>query len=723
MKIGIIRYPGSNCDIDTLRYFGSESFYIWHTCDDISILDSIKLVVIPGGFAFGDRKYEKATGDYILDPGIMALDSPVSKIILAASKRNIPILGICNGFQILTKMGLLPGKLIENRDKKFNSRYIGCTIKSNNISRELSIPIANRFGRYVISDDEYKNLEKNGQIFLYYTNYENGSYKNIAGVSNDKKTIFGLMPHPERNRNKTESCSQDYFRDFLEQQIMNTIYSRKEIFHKKVNELFKSEHISYKSTRRYLKNLYTKNKNIVQGPGENAGIIDLGKGYCLALRIESHNHPIFIDPYNGAATGVGGILRDIFTMGARPIAVMDFLRFGDDNYNDHLIPEAIRGISDYSNCFGVANVGGDFYRGEIYNKNPLLNVAAFGIVKKENIIYGNALNVGSTMIYVGAKTGNEGINGALMSSKQFNSKTDMESLKKNIQVGDPFLEKLLQEACSEIAELHLAEGMQDMGAGGVLCSTLEVIKRGQEKTGKTLGCDIYIDRIPGKYDMDPCDKLISESQERMLIISTEENVQRISEIFRKWDLEYSVIGKVTDTNSYNVYNNENGHIIYEQTIASFESHLQDWQLKDYPYERMNTETIKIKDTELWEIYDNSIGNRTIKGPLTPGHYSILDIYEIDEKLVITWGESFDKCYTKMLEVNGKPLGLINCMNFGHPEDSMGEFVRIIEDFNKKCREFDIPIVGGNVSLYNATENISIKPTPVLVMVGLLNKTK
>lgn len=717
-KIGIIRYPGSNCDIDTSIYFGSESFYIWHTYQDISILDNLKLIVIPGGFAFGDRKYEKATGNYKLDPGIMALDSPVSKIIFAASKRKIPIIGICNGFQILTKMGLLPGELLENNSGKFCSRYVGCTIKSGNISRHLSLPIANRFGRYIISESEYTKLEKNEQIFLYYTDYENGSYKNIAGVCDETKTVFGLMPHPERNLNKSESRDADYFRDFLDENIFNKKGNR-EIFHKKVNDLFKSEHISYKSTRKYLKNLYTKNKHIVQGPGENAGIIDLGEGYCLVLRIESHNHPIFIDPYNGAATGVGGILRDIFTMGARPIAIMDFLRFGDDAYNDDLIPETIRGISDYSNCFGVANVGGDFYRGEIYNKNPLLNVAAFGIVKKENIIYGNALNEGSVLIYVGAKTGNEGINGALMSSKQFNNKTDMESLKKNIQVGDPFLEKLLQEACNEIAELQLAEGMQDMGAGGVLCSTIEVIKRGQDKTGKTLGCDIYIDRIPEKYRMDPCDKLISESQERMLIVSSKDNVSQISKIFRKWDLEYSVIGSVTETSNYTVYDRENGDIIYEQPIASFESHSQNWDLKDYPYDKANTETIKIKDTELWEIYDKSIGNRTIKGPNESGHYSILDIYEIGKKLVITWGESFDTCHTKMLELNGQPLGLINCMNFGHPEESMGEFVRILEDFNRKCKDFDIPIVGGNVSLYNATENISIKPTPILVMVGII----
>ena len=490
-------------------------------------------------------------------------------------------------------------------------------------------------------------------------------------------------------------------------------------FNKRINELFKSEHISYKSTKQYLSNLYTKNKNVIQGPGENAGIIDIGDGYCLALRIESHNHPIFIDPYNGAATGVGGILRDIFTMGARPIAILDFLRFGIDDYNETLIDKTIKGISDYCNCFGVANVGGDFYRGEIYNKNPLLNVGCIGIVKKENIIYGNALNKDSLLIYVGSKTGNEGINGALMSSKQFNNKTmDFEILKKNIQVGDPFLEKLLLEACNEISRDKLVEGMQDMGAGGVLCSTIEVIKRGRDKTHKNLGCEIYVDKIPVKYDMDNCDKLISESQERMLIVSNSKNISDIFRIFKKWDLEYSIIGKVTDNGLYEVYDSLNSEKIYEQKIESFDAENETWELKKYPSEKYNLDLKKIKNIDYWSTYDNTIGCRTIKGPLKPGHYSILDLYEINKKLVITWGETFDICYNKMIELGGNPLGLINCMNFGHPQDSMGAFVEVLNDFNTKCKKYDIPIVGGNVSLYNATNNISIRPTPVLVMVGL-----
>ena len=713
MKVGIIRYPGSNCDNDILRYFDT-GFYIWHTETNLKILDKISLLVIPGGFAFGDRYYKKATGKYEINPGHMAIESPVTNIILEAARKNITIVGICNGFQILLKLGLLPGELKRNNTNKFQSRRILCSLKDNNIETEILLDTANLFGNYQISGYVLSDMKKNGQIFLEYKNDNNGSINNIAGVCNKERTIFGMMPHPERTNN-TEVKKFIYKIVDISNKCIN-----EHSFKTKIDELIKSEHISYKSTKHYLRNLFTKAPHVVQGPGENAGIIDIGDGYCLALRMESHNHPIFIDPYNGAATGVGGILRDIFTMGARPIAIMDFLRFGTDKYNDSLIDETIRGISDYGNCFGVANIGGDFYRNKIYNKNPLLNVACLGIVKKENIIYGNALNVGSLLIYVGSKTGNEGINGALMSSNQFKD-MNFDELKKNIQVGDPFLERLLLEACSEISIEKIVEGMQDMGAGGVLCASVEVIKRGIEKTGVLFGCRIDVDKIPVKYEMDDCDKLISESQERMLIVATPENTSKIFEIFKKWDLEYSVIGIVNDTNNYSVYKNNTK--IFEQRIDEFSAPDQNWdtsKLYDV-YEKYSNidRDLKVKKTKYWEEYDNTIGCRTIKGPLDPGHYSILDIYEINKKLAVTWGSTFDICHSKILELHAKPLGVINCMNFGHPEDSMGSFVKILEDFSCKCEYYGVPIVGGNVSLYNATDNISIKPTPVFVMVGII----
>ena len=703
MKVGIIRYPGSNCDYDTLNFF-EDSFFIWHKETECPNMD---LLVIPGGFAFGDRVYSRATGNYTILPGEQAIQSPVTKVILEAYKKQIPIIGICNGFQILIKLKLLPGMLLKNAIDKFDSHTVKCVIQNKHLNieeKELDIPTANQFGRYYASDETLINMESNNQIFLKYKTYNNGSSRSIAGICNKEHTVFGMMPHPERSSNK------QYFTWFF-----NKLTQKKDIkYH--INNIMASEHVSYKSTAKYLSKLYTTGDNVIQGPGENAGIVDIGGGYAIAIRIESHNHPIFIDPYNGAATGVGGILRDIFTMGARPIALLDFLRFGNDDYNAQLIPEVINGISDYGNCIGVPNIGGDFYKDDTYNYNPLLNVACIGLVKRENIVYGNALNEGSLLIYVGSKTGNEGVGGADMASQSFVG-GDTAKLKDNIQTGDPFLEKLLLEACQEITDRKLAEGMQDMGAGGILCSTVEVISRGRKKTHKNLGCNIYLDKIPTKGELKHSSKLISESQERMLIIAKESNKAEIFEVFKKWDLEYDIIGISDDTGNYSVYNGKN--LLFEQSFDAFDYPKENWEEVEFPPQI--SELKKIKDTDLWKEYDSTIGCRTIKGPLKPGSYSILDIPEVNKHLVVTWGKDFDECYSEMENQAAKPLGIINCLNFGHPKDSMGEFARLVDEFNQKCLNHKIPVLGGNVSLYNATNDVSIKPTIVLVMIGLKDK--
>ena len=304
MKIGIVRYPGSNCDHDTLRYFKG-SFFIWH---QTSKLPDIDLLVIPGGFAFGDRVYSSATGRYRIDPGQKALKSPVNKVIEDAHKKGIPILGICNGFQILVKMGLLPGPLVINKDKKFHSYLRTCAFEDGT---EFDIPIANKYGffDYPIRED---------QIILKYRIDKEKDDGYVAGVRDLDRKVFGIMPHPERLPYNEE----------LKKKLMDTIFPK--VDEEVIKRIMHSEHVSYKSTKKYLSMLPTEAEHVIQGPGENAGIIDIGDGYALALRIESHNHPIYIDPYQGAATGAGGILRDIFTMGARPIALFDFLRFGTD---------------------------------------------------------------------------------------------------------------------------------------------------------------------------------------------------------------------------------------------------------------------------------------------------------------------------------------------------------------------------------------------------------
>tara|TARA_B110000495_G_scaffold197392_1_gene207584 strand:+ start:475 stop:2703 length:2229 start_codon:yes stop_codon:yes gene_type:complete len=717
-RIGIIRYPGSNCDIDTLNYFNtdvSNSFYIWHK--EKILPHQLDLLVIPGGFAFGDRIYNKATGDYIISPGTMAIDSPVTNIIMEAAKQKIPILGICNGFQILTQLGLLPGELVLNNYKQFVCKEVNCTVNFNSENYKYNgntqLYIANSYGKYSIDSKIYKELNKNNQVFLKYGQplYEIGSFDNIAGVCNKDKTIFGMMPHPERT--KHNSGFKEIFMNILFNSDQTQLTSQ-ELFENSINQLMNSEHISYKSTKKYLKLLHTQEPWVVQGPGENAGIVDIGDGYCIALRIESHNHPTFINPFEGSATGVGGIMRDIFTMGARPIAILDFLRFGTDQHSEDLLQKAIKGISYYGNCVGVPNIGGDLYKHENYNKNPLVNVGCIGIVKKENIIYGYAKQGGDLLIYVGSKTGNEGINGAAMASNSFNKTDDMEELEHNVQKGDPFLEKLLLEACCEIAEKKLAVGMQDMGAGGLLCASYEIVMRGCEKTGINMGATINIDKIPTKYSMEPVNILISESQERMLIVCKEEHKNDIFSIFETWDLEYAHIGSVNTTGEYKIQNSS--ETLFTRTLTNLKDITQEWKLARVP-KSLPPQKIKLK--KLWEQYDSSVGNRTIKGPESNGSYAILDIYENNTKLILTWDSSCSVCADKIKELGGKPLCLVNCLNYGHPEDSLGNLVDDVTEMTTFTKQNNIPVVGGNVSLYNTTDGNSIPPTPIILMMGLI----
>ena len=713
INVGIIRYPGSNCDLETFRYFNfnneNKCFFIWHKETDFSLLNNLDLLVLPGGFAFGDRIYNKATENYIISPGTMALQSPVSILIQEAVNRNIAILGICNGFQILTQMNLLPGKLLLNDCKKFVCKKVKCNVSYETIQDSTELYIANSYGKY-INNEKLKNDE------CYFLRYED---KSIAGVCNKTKKIFGMMPHPGRNNLDFKNTFFQML--FYQEQMIEPNYQM--IFDKSIKELMFSEHISYKTTKKYLRNLHTKESWVVQGPGENAGIVDIGKSpdgteYCIAIRIESHNHPTFIDPFEGAATGVGGILRDIFTMGARPIGILDFLRFGVDSHSNELLNKAIQGISYYGNCIGVPNIGGDLYLHQSYNTNPLVNVGCLGILKKENIIYGNASDINHYLIYVGSKTGNEGINGAAMASNTFANSKVTEELKSNVQKSDPFLEKLLLEACCEIADKKLADGMQDMGAGGMLCATLEVVKRGVEKTNNdTLGCEIYLDAVPTKYDMEFNNILISESQERMLIVANETNLPKINEIFEKWDLEYAVIGKTNNSSKYQVYHNNK--LLYSDNISNLDSP-EDYVNIPTKYTKVNqTHPTKIKNPHLWTVYDSTVGNRTLKGPDKPGHYAILDIYEVNKQLILTWGETFDKCYEKMkLFENVKPLCIVNCLNYGDPKYSLYDLKETIDDLATKCKKNNIPIVGGNVSLYNTTNTQSIRPTPILLMLSI-----
>lgn len=499
-----------------------------------------------------------------------------------------------------------------------------------------------------------------------------------------------------------------------------------------------SEHCSYKSTRRFLAELPTAGEYVIQGPGENAGIMRLGQGLALALRIESHNHPSYIKPAEGAATGVGGIIRDIFTMGARPIALLDNLRFGTDRKANWLLEGVAEGISRYGNTIGVPVVGGDIFFDQTYDGNNLVNVCCMGTVAEKNIIYGNALSEGSDLIYVGARTGRDGMGGASFASVTFDPNAPRNE--KAIQDDNPILEKMLLEACVELAETDWLEGMQDMGAAGLLCSTTEVIHRGQKKTGSPLGARIYLDRIPIKAEgMTPAELLCSESQERMMLVGKRSYREKILEKFRHWDLEAVVVGEVTTDGNYTLVFTEGGQQKEESMSIKeiCEPIDQEWPL--IPWKTQGGEYRKASKpttTSVWHQYDWRVGTRTIKGPNQPGHYTILDLSEIGKDLVISWSSdegrsdidpgmgiayAFKKAYGYIRNQRAVPLGLTDCLNFGYPADSMGALAQTVEGLAKICREYEVPVVSGNVSLYNATGEHSIKPTPVLVMVGIKDK--
>ncbi len=502
---------------------------------------------------------------------------------------------------------------------------------------------------------------------------------------------------------------------------------------KQLEEAMSSEHTSYSSTKKYLSTLYTKGKYVIQGPGENAGIVDLGKGWALALRMESHNHPSFIKPYHGAATGVGGILRDIFTMGARPIGTLDLLRFGTNSYSKKLLEEVVRGIADYGNCIGVPTVGGEIFLDKTYDKNCLVNVASFGLLKKKNIILGNALTPRNDLIYVGARTGRDGIGGSQMASANLDTLDE-----RAVQQADPYLEKLLLEACVELAETDWIEGMQDMGAAGLLCSTTEVALRGRKKTKLNLGSKVYLNRIPTKSPkMSPIELLLSESQERMLIVGKKKFRNKILALFKHWDLEAFVVGTVTNDGRYTiVYDTQSKKSITLK--MNFDDIIRDFHTP-WPLNKWNTQKSKYIDApqdvkkNVWQQYDWMVGTRTIIAPDNPGDFAILDLPEVGKELVVCWSSdegrsnldpkkgieyAFDKCFARMKKLKAKPLGLTNCLNFGHPETSMGAFVQTVEALSERARSRKVPVISGNVSLYNAHMKHSIKPTPILVMVGV-----
>jgi phosphoribosylformylglycinamidine synthase len=512
-----------------------------------------------------------------------------------------------------------------------------------------------------------------------------------------------------------------------------------------------SEHCSYKSSRHYLKQLPTQAPQVLQGPGENAGVVDIGDGLAVAFKMESHNHPSFIEPYQGAATGVGGILRDIFTMGARPIASLNSLRFGsiDHSRTRYLLSGVVAGIGGYGNCIGVPTVGGETYFDECYNANILVNAFTLGIVKKKRIFTGIAAGVGNPVIYVGSKTGRDGIHGATMASASFSE--EKEQRRPTVQVGDPFTEKLLLEACLELMEKDIIVGIQDMGAAGLTSSSSEMAGRG--------GCGIELDlaRVPLREpNMTPYEMLLSESQERMLLVAekgTEEEVQRI---FEKWDLDAVVIGRVTDDQQFRaVFDGvEVTRIpisaltqeapVYQRPAfrPSYQDQVQQLDLAAVAEPKDLGATLKLvlaspniaSKEWVYRQYDHYVRSNTVVGPGADA--AVIRVKGTEKGLALKVDGNSRYCYLdpyvggvltvaeaarNLACVGARPIGLTDCLNFGSPENPevMWQFSQVIQGMRDACIALKVPVVSGNVSFYNETDGAPIHPTPTVGMVGLL----
>jgi phosphoribosylformylglycinamidine synthase len=512
-----------------------------------------------------------------------------------------------------------------------------------------------------------------------------------------------------------------------------------------------SEHCSYKSSKAFLKKLPTRGPSVIQGPGENAGIIDIGAGLAAVFKIESHNHPSFIEPFQGAATGVGGILRDIFTMGARPVALLDSLRFGplEDPRNRTILDGVVSGISSYGNSIGVPTVGGEVYFDACYSKNPLVNVFCLGLAEKDKIFYAKAEGIGNPVLYVGSKTGRDGIHGATMASAEFGK--EIEQKRPNVQVGDPFKEKLLLEACLEVMDKGLIVGIQDMGAAGLTCSTAEMPAKA------ATGISINLDLVPQREEgMTPYEIMLSESQERMLLVARKENVAEVRRIFSKWDLDAVSIGEVTAGRNLRV--SFRGETVVDVPVEAVVNlcpvyrrpsrkpgYLRAAQKLDLPPEPddpgaallrvMASPTIADKEW-IFRQYDHMVQTNTA---LLPGaDAAVLRIKGQKMGLAMTLDGNAVYCYLdpraggaiavaeacrNLACVGARPLGVTNCLNFGNPEkpEVMWQFRKSVEGMAEACRAFGIPVTGGNVSFYNDTEGVSIHPTPVLGVVGLIDE--
>ena len=514
-----------------------------------------------------------------------------------------------------------------------------------------------------------------------------------------------------------------------------------------------NEHCSYKSSRIHLKKLPTKGNKVIQGPGENAGVIDVDDGDAIVFKIESHNHPSFIEPYQGAATGVGGIMRDVFTMGARPIANLNSIHFGSTQHKKtkNLLRGVVHGIGGYGNCMGVPTIGGQTSFDRSYNGNILVNAMTLGLVKKNKIFYSKAAGLNKPVIYVGSKTGRDGIHGASMASASFDDK--IEEKKPTVQVGDPFTEKLLLEACLELMSGESIIAIQDMGAAGLTSSSIEMASKGN------LGIEIDLNQVPCRESkMTPYEIMLSESQERMLIILENGKEELAKKIFDKWNLDFAVIGKTTNTKNIEIFFDKKqvAKIPVNTLVENSPMYDRKWKKSKLPkkikHDKSKLKNLKIKEILtkilaspnicskewIWQQYDHTVMGDTIQKP--GGDSGVVRIHGTEKAVAATIDSSATYCWAhpltggkqvvcetwrNLISVGAKPIAITNCLNFGSPEkeENMGEFVECVQGIGEACKYLEYPVVSGNVSFYNQTKEIGIKPTPAIGGVGLIKNYK
>ncbi|HEC1782692.1 TPA: phosphoribosylformylglycinamidine synthase subunit PurL [Campylobacter lari] len=554
-----------------------------------------------------------------------------------------------------------------------------------------------------------------------------------------------------------EIIKQHKISDEEYQEILNILGREPNLLELGVISAMWSEHCSYKSSKKYLNGFPTKAPWVIQGPGENAGVIDIGKGMAAVFKVESHNHPSFIEPFAGAATGVGGILRDVFTMGARVVAGMNSLKFGnihDDKIGKHqkyLVKGVVSGISHYGNCMGVPTIGGECAFDECFNGNILVNAFALGTCKIEDIFYAKAEGIGNPVIYVGSKTGRDGLGGAVMASDSFNESS--KSLRPTVQIGDPFAEKLLMEACLELFKTDYIVGIQDMGAAGLTSSSFEMAGRSGS------GMKLYLDKTPMREEgMTPYELMLSESQERMLICAKKGYEEKVIEIFNKWGLDAAIIGEVTDTGKMELFwHDELVGLIPIEPLSEkapmldrpiskpkYLDEIKNYQFKlniptQEAFEKLLADENVSNKAYIYEQFDSSVQTNTLKSDGALGANSI----RIKENNCLL--SMAIECNSRLNYVNPKigaaaavasagrkiacsgsrPLAISDCLNYGNPQNPevMWQFAQGCEGIKLACKELNTPVVSGNVSLYNETDGVSIFPTPTIACVGVNEKAE